>query len=284
MAIELGLYEKALPNELSWEEKLIAAREAGFDYVEISVDESDERQARLDWTREERAALRDAIWKTGLPLGSMCLSGHRKWPLGSHDAEVRKQSLTIMQKALDLASDLGIHTIQLAGYDVYYEEGDADTVTWFGENLAICAEMSAQAGVMCGFETMETPFMDTVEKSMRWVSEINNPYLGVYPDCGNLSNAALLYGTSVHDDILTGTGHIVAAHLKPTVKGQYRDLYFGEGDTNTTDWDGALSALIPMGVRRYVTELWYHEGRDFKADIADANAFARALIAKHEGK
>ena len=43
-----------------------------------------------------------------------------------------------------------------------------------------------------GFETMETPFMDTVEKSMEYVNKINSPYLGVYPDIGNLKNASLL--------------------------------------------------------------------------------------------
>ena len=46
----VGLYEKALPDELSWEERLEAAGRAGYDFVEISIDESDERLARLDWT------------------------------------------------------------------------------------------------------------------------------------------------------------------------------------------------------------------------------------------
>lgn len=32
-----------------------------------------------------------------------------------------------MSKAIRLARDLGIRTIQLAGYDVYYEEHDAGT-------------------------------------------------------------------------------------------------------------------------------------------------------------
>ncbi|MEF1301578.1 xylulose 5-phosphate 3-epimerase, partial [Vibrio owensii] len=36
----VGLYEKALPNELSWEEKLSVTKELGFDFLEISVDES----------------------------------------------------------------------------------------------------------------------------------------------------------------------------------------------------------------------------------------------------
>ena len=34
----LGLYEKAMPKELSWREKLTAAKEAGYDFVEISID------------------------------------------------------------------------------------------------------------------------------------------------------------------------------------------------------------------------------------------------------
>ena len=47
----LGIYEKALPNDFTWLEKMQAAKQAGFDYIEISVDESDERLARLDWSR-----------------------------------------------------------------------------------------------------------------------------------------------------------------------------------------------------------------------------------------
>ena len=33
----LGLYEKALPPGLRWEERLLAAKELGFDYLEISI-------------------------------------------------------------------------------------------------------------------------------------------------------------------------------------------------------------------------------------------------------
>ncbi len=31
---QLGLYEKATPTDLSWEERLSVAGESGFDYVE----------------------------------------------------------------------------------------------------------------------------------------------------------------------------------------------------------------------------------------------------------
>ena len=271
----LGLYEKAMPSVLSWEEKLGCARECGFDYVEISVDESPTKQARLDWSPADRASVREAIVNSGVPLGSMCLSGHRKYPLGSHDAATRARSLEIMDKALALACDLGIHTIQLAGYDVYYEEGDEQTEAWFAENLAKACEMAASAGVVMGFETMETPFMDTVEKAMRYVNLIDSPYLGVYPDAGNLTNASFLYGRSVADDVATGAGHIFAAHMKETVAGKYREIPFSTG---TTDYEGALSQLVPQGVRRYVCEMWYVGQKDWKDDIAFASDYVRGKI------
>lgn len=273
---QLGLYEKATPQDLSWEERLQVAAECGFDYMEISVDESDARQARLDWTAAERRAVVDAMRNTGIPLGSMCLSGHRKWPFGAKDPQKRAYSLTMMDKALELACDLGLHIIQLAGYDAYYEE-DAwpESEKYFSENLAKATEMAARAGVVMGFETMETPFMDTVEKAMHYVNLVDSPFLGVYPDVGNLTNASLLYGTSVADDIATGKGHIFAAHMKATKAGQYRDMLFGEG---TTDYDGALTQLIPQGVRRYVCEMWYLGSDAWKADVSHAAEFVRGKL------
>lgn len=273
---QLGLYEKAVPQDLTWEERLTLASECGFDYMEISIDESDERQARLSWTAAERAHLVQTMRNAGIPLGSMCLSGHRKWPFGAKDAAKREYALQMMDQALELACDLGLHIIQLAGYDTYYEEDRWDeSEKYFVENLAQACEMAAQAGVVMGFETMETPFMDTVEKAMHYVDQINSPYLGVYPDTGNLTNAALLYGTSVADDIATGAGHIFAAHMKATKPGHYRNMLFGEG---TTDYEGALSQYIPQGVRRYVCEMWYLGSESWKEDIAHASTFVRDKI------
>lgn len=275
-AYKLGLYEKATPQDLTWEERLRVAADSGFDYMEISVDESDARQARLDWTASERADVVHAMRNAGVPLGSMCLSGHRKWPFGAKDPKKRAYGLVMMDKALELACDLGLHIIQLAGYDAYYEEDAwSGSEQCFSENLAKAAEMAARAGVVMGFETMETPFMDTVEKSMRYVSQIDSPFLGVYPDVGNLTNASLLYGKSVADDIATGAGHIFAAHMKATRAGQYRDMLFGEG---TTDYEGALSQLVPQGVRRYVCEMWYLGSDAWREDVAHASAFVRGKI------
>ena len=114
----LGLYEKAMPASLSYAEKLLTAKECGFDFVELSVDETDEKLARLDYTHNDRQELVRTMFDTGLFFRSICLSGHRKYPLGSADAKTRERGMDIMKKAVDLAGDLGIRIIQLAGYDV----------------------------------------------------------------------------------------------------------------------------------------------------------------------
>ena len=88
----LGLYEKSMPNTLSWEEKLEVVKEAGFDYLEMSIDETEEKLARLDQPVDE---IKKAIEKTGVPIKSICLSGHRKYPLGSHDPKIRERGMKI---------------------------------------------------------------------------------------------------------------------------------------------------------------------------------------------
>lgn len=269
---ELGLYEKAMPNNLTWKEKLELTRESGFDYLEMSVDESDEKLARLDWTQEERDHIKETMIETGVPIRSMCLSGHRKYPLGSREETIRNRSLEIMEKAIDLAYDLGIRIIQLAGYDVYYEAGDETTRKLFEENLKACVEMAARKGVVLGFETMETPFMDTVEKAMEYVKKIDNAYLGIYPDIGNLKNASLLYGTSVNDDLKKGKGHLLAAHLKETVPGKYREIPFGMGHT---EFKENIRCLYGMGVYRFVGEFWYTGDPNWKEDLCFASRFLR---------
>lgn len=272
---EIGLYEKAMPGELSWREKLETAKELGYDFVELSVDETDAKLARLDMTREERLEILKIMNEVGVSFRSMCLSGHRKYPLGSANPATCARGMEIMEKAVQLAADLGIRIIQLAGYDVYYEDSTPETVARFGENLKKATMMAAKAGVMLGFETMETEFMNTVGKAMKYVELVNSPYLGVYPDSGNLKNAAVTYGTDVYEDIRSGAGHTVAMHLKETVPGKFREIHFGTGHV---DFRKTIDTAWEIGVRRFVTEMWYVGQDNWKEDIREAHDMMSAIL------
>ena len=50
----IGLYEKAMPDTLTWNEKFLAAKEAGYDFVEISIDASEAKIQIIYMTKEER--------------------------------------------------------------------------------------------------------------------------------------------------------------------------------------------------------------------------------------
>ncbi len=274
-AYTLGLYEKAMPGNLSWEEKLQAAKEAGFDFVEISIDETEEKLSRLDMPMEERNKLNRLAQELGIGFRSMCLSGHRKYPLGSSDPAVCARGMEIMEKAIQLAEDLGIRIIQLAGYDVYYEKSTPETVKRFEENLEKAALMAARAGVLMGFETMETEFMNTVGKAMKYVNMVNSVYLNVYPDSGNITNAAVTYGTDVLEDLKSGAGRIVALHLKETVPGKFREIPFGTGHV---DFKSMIHMAWSLGVRRYVTEFWYTGNPAWREDLVFARNMMGSLL------
>jgi L-ribulose-5-phosphate 3-epimerase len=269
----LGLYEKAMPITLSWEEKMIACKEAGFDFIEISIDETAAKQERLDWSDKKRSEIVELMFKHDVHLGSLCLSGHRKYPLGS--LEHQERSLEISEKTMKLASDLGIRIVMLAGYDVYYTESTEDTKKRFLKNLIKTCEIAGKYGVTLGFETMETEFMNTVEKAMKYVDLVGSPYLNVYPDLGNITNAAVAAGKDVLDDIETGKGRLVAAHLKETEPGVFREMEYGTGHV---DFESAINKFKELGVKRYVAEFWHKGEENWQQILKDNNNFLRKYL------
>lgn len=271
----LGLYEKSMPPELSWEEKLQAAKAAGYDFVEISIDETDEKLGRLDMPEEERRKLILTMREIGMPIRTMCLSGHRKYPLGSSDPLVCARGMEIMDKAIRLADDLGIRIIQLAGYDVYYEESQTETKKRFLTQLKEAVHHAGCAGVFLGFETMETEFMNTVEKAMKYVTLVNSSYLQVYPDIGNLTNAAHTYKNDALEDLELGRGHLLAMHLKETSPGKFREVPYGAGHVA---FEEAIRRAWELQIRKFVTEFWYTGNPEWKEDLTAAHhKFARIL-------
>ncbi|NLG04210.1 MAG: L-ribulose-5-phosphate 3-epimerase [Clostridia bacterium] len=264
----LGMYEKAVPGTLTWKEKLLAAKAAGYDFVEISIDETEDKLARLDMTKQERMKLVKTMYEVGMPIRTLCLSGHRKYPLGSNDEKTVRRGMEIMEKTVDLADDLGIRIIMLAGYDVYYEESSNETRKRFAENIGKAVIMAAKKSVLLAFETMETDFMNTVAKSMKSVNAVGSPYLNIYPDIGNITNAAAAEGRDVLADLKSGAHHLVAMHLKETKPGIFRDMMFGEGHV---DFESAIQTAWSMGVRRYVTEMWYQGNEKWEEDLKFAH-------------
>ncbi len=274
-AYALGLYEKAMPAALSWKEKLEAAKEAGYDYVELSIDDSEARMERLDMPKEERLALIELTYETGIPIRTMCVSALTKYSMGNDKPDYEKRGMEILEKSIQLAEDIGVRVVMIPGYDVYYEPSTIETKRRYLKNLKIGAEMAEKAGVILGLETMENEFMNTVEKAMKYVVLCGSNYLKIYPDLGNLTNAAVQYQSDVLEDFELGRGNITSLHLKETLPGRYREVPYGTGHV---DFEAAIKKAWEMGIRRYVTEFWYQEGGNWKEDLRFARGMMGALL------
>jgi L-ribulose-5-phosphate 3-epimerase len=246
----VGLYEKALPTQWSWEKRLGRAAEAGYDYIDISIDESDMRLARLDWPASERAKLRRAMADTGISILTMCLSGHRKFPLGSQSPEIRQRGLDIFRKAIDLAADIGTRIIQVMGYDVFYEPSTAETNARFVDGMAHGARWAGHAGVMLGLENVDNPRFESVEQGLGLVRELNSPWFQLYLDMANLAGA----GYHPPAELKLAEGHLVAMHVKDALPGVIRGVPFGEGIVPFAETFQTLAQIGfsgPLGV-----EMW----------------------------
>ena len=243
----IGIYEKALPNVFTWEEKFRAAKMAGFDYMELSIDESDERLARLDWTDEEIEMLRSVMRFTGIAFPTMCLSGHRRYPFGSKDPKVREKAMEIMEKAIRLSVKLGIRCIQLATYDVYYEESDEETRALFLEGMKEAVAMASRAGVILA---MEIKFVGTIVRALHYLRLIPSPYFKIYPDMGNLSN----FSNDVTGEFEIGISETVAIHVKETKPGVFKEVPFGTGEVKFTEIFAKLKELNYQGM--FLVEMW----------------------------
>ncbi len=272
----VGLYEKALPAALSWEERLAAAGQAGYDFVEISIDESDERLSRLDWPASTRAELRRSITNTGVRIMTMCLSGHRKYPLGSHTPELRRQGQEILRKAIDFAGDIGLRVVQVMGYDVFYETSDAETRANYMDGLHLGTRWAGEAGVMLGLENLDTPFVENLSRALVITREIDSPWLKLYPDIGNLTAA----GYYPPDELTLAKNQVLGIHVKDALPKIIRGVPFGDG---IVPFQETFSALAKTGFWGLLgVEIWGHmlPNEDPLVTAASACKFVEKLVSE----
>ncbi|MFW5695088.1 MAG: L-ribulose-5-phosphate 3-epimerase, partial [Alkalispirochaeta sp.] len=259
--------EKALPAFGSWREALETTARTGYDFLEMSIDESDERIARLWWSSAEVRPLRQAIADTGVPVRHLCLSGHRRFPFASADHATREKAWEMMRRAIDLSVEVGVRIIQTQGHDVYYEESTSDTQARYRDGLARAAEMCREASVMLALENADLPMMGSLDQTSRWIEACGNPWLQMYPDLGN----SMAHGHDVVDELPRNLHHIAAVHVKDARPGEFRRVAFGEG---IVPFENAFAVLDELGYRGpLVIEMWNENNEDPEAVIRDARTW-----------
>ncbi len=157
-----------------------AAKAAGFDGIELdspgfNVDE-----------------IKKAIAETGLPVdGSVC-STHWQITHTSPNAETRAKALRDLQKALRDTHAVGGHTVLLV---VGLGDDGPESEIWPRsiENIRLALPLCAELGIAIAIENVWNKFLyqhdgpnnQTADKFVKYVDELNSPWVGMQFDIGN---------------------------------------------------------------------------------------------------
>src|SRR5712691_6143886 len=229
-----------LPKELSYAERFRIARDAGFDAIEMQT-----------IAREEEAAeARDAAIGTGLRIHSVMNMDHWRFPLSSSDPDVVGRSVAGMETSLRNAALWGADAVLLvpAVVDATTSYQDA----WTRSQQVIRERLlpiARELKVIVAVEEVWNKFLLSPLEFVRYVDEIDSPWLKAYFDVGNV----VFYGYP-QDWIRALGARIAKVHLKdfqldrPNGRFAWRNL--GEGDI---DWLEVRRAFDDIGYRGYVT-------------------------------
>ena len=248
----MGLYEKSICTAWPWSEKFALVKDAGYDYFEIAIDATEEKLARL-YDREEMRTIRRESERQDMPLYTFAFTANRFFPLGSPDGEVREKGVSLLCDACDFAAYVGAQTINIAAYDVYNAKSTPETEALFIRSLEKCADYAALRGVIISLETMDSRFIDTTKKAMKYVNMLDSPYIQIGADPGNIT----AMGHDPVTDIPYGGRHIVEVEFKDVLLGNVRDIELGTG---IVDFGAVFKMLGEIGYRGFLAfEMWAHE-------------------------
>ena len=230
-----GICIGSLPGQLSLEEKLRLAKDAGFDGVEFGTIED----------MDEARATRDLVDRIGIEVPSIMASKHWSHPLSSADPTVREVCVQNMRDSISCAKVLGADTVLLVPGVVNEETSYEEAYERSQPEVATLATYAEDAGICIGIENVWNKFLLSPVEFARYVDEIGSSCVQAYFDCGNI----LLYGYP-EQWIRTLGARIKKVHVKGFKTASRTFVYLLEGDIN---WAAVRDALAAVGYDDYIT-------------------------------
>lgn len=221
-------------------EKMKAVKAAGFDGVEMMshLNQTDVLQAREE---------------TGLEIPSVCGERHWKLPLSHPDPKVRAEGLAALQQTLRDAKAYGAGSILLVPGVVNSEVNFDECWQQSIEQIRLAIPLAQELGVKISIENVWNNFITTEDQAVRYLDEINSPWVQWHFDVGNI----IRYGDPIVWIKALGK-RITRVHIK-----EYsRDRAMRTGDVwqgfrsplleGANNWPGIMKALNEIGYQGYL--------------------------------
>lgn len=233
-------------------ENLKLARDAGFDGVELALNETGEFS--LDSTKEEILAIKEYGEKLGLEFYSVASGLYWTYNYTSANPDNVNKAKEITKKQLEVASWLGCDTILVVpgAVEVAFDRGEVvEYDVAYERALSALRELAPYAeklGVSIGVENVWNEFLLSPLEMARFIDEVGSDFVGSYFDVGNV----LYIGHPEHWVKILGK-RIKKVHFK-----DYRraagDLYgFVDLLSGEVNWPAVMAKLAEIGYDNWVT-------------------------------
>lgn len=235
------------------EENFKLAKAAGFDGVEVALDETGE--IALDSTEAQIKKVKAAADKAGIELYSVASGLYWKYSLSSDDEKLREKAKQCVRKQLQVAAWLDCDTILIVPGAVSVsfapELGVTDYDVVYERSLAAVKELAADAErlkVSIGLENVWNNFLLSPLEMRDFIDKVGSKYVGSYFDVGNV-----LYSGYPEQWIKILGNRIKKVHFKDYRRAVgsldgFVDLLAGD-----VNWKAVKAAFDKIGYNGWVT-------------------------------
>lgn len=175
----------------SLKDSFMLAKDAGFEGVEVALDES-EGELTLASTEKEIKEIKKQAEDAGIELYSVASGLYWNYWLSSEDEAERQKAQDIVKKQLEAASILGCQSILVIPGAVNAEFAApgrvVDYETTYNNSLeSICKvkEYAEQYKVEIGLENVWNKFLLSPVEMREFIDKVGSDYVGSYLDIGN---------------------------------------------------------------------------------------------------
>jgi L-ribulose-5-phosphate 3-epimerase len=247
------------PNAMPVEEYFAAARDAGFQGVEIPLGKT----LAMDTPPDRLKRIADAAAKARCAIVSLWISAPLSAnPLNSPDPAKRAKGAEVVKRGVDICAGLGCEAMLLVpgrlGSGGHLDAGYEDTWNRVTEALRPVVPYAAAHKVSITPENVWNKFLVSPLDMRRFVDQFHSPHLAVHFDVGNI----MQYGFP-QDWILTLGARIRRVHLKDyklssrAEQGRFVPLL--EGDVA---WKEVMAAFVKTGYSGFMSPEYGYDEND----------------------
>ncbi|MEI6714822.1 MAG: sugar phosphate isomerase/epimerase family protein [Verrucomicrobiota bacterium] len=222
-------------------DKFLLARDAGFDGIELNLPDE---ALDLDVLLKAKAA-------SGLEVASIICTPQWKFPLSDPDPANRERTIRGLQFDLEIAGQLGCKRVLLVPGVVTEDVDYAQCWERAIVGIRRCLDAAEKAQCHIAVENVWNQFIMNPVDAVRFLDEINSPWVGWHFDVGN----CVVNSWPEHWPHILGK-RILNVHIKEFSRKKAKDeglwkgfgAELGEGDVN---WSKVMKALDEVGYQGY---------------------------------